>query len=149
MKDKNDENECLNAYYEYLTIVQELEPEHIRIYTDGSHCPRSCKTGYGIRVIHHSNGHEKVIHEVSRGLGEATINEAELASVHEALHWLIHEDDKIIPHVPIHVFTDSKYTYNASTTATIHRANFYLIQEIQNFGHRIRKLFNTPQPCMH
>ena len=51
--------------------------------------------------------------------------------------------------MPIHVFTDSKYTYNASTTATIHRANFYLIQEIQNFGHRIRRLFNIPQPCMH
>ena len=124
MKDKNDENECLNAYYEYLDIVNQLEQEHIRIYTDGSHCPRSRKTGYGIRVIHHSNGHEKVIHEVSRGLGEATINEAELTSVHEALHWLIHEDEKNIPHVPIHhVFTDSKYTY----TATIRRTNFYLI----------------------
>ena len=103
----------------------------------------------GIRVIHHSNGHEKVIHEVSKGLGEATINEAELTSVHEALHWLIHEDDKIIPHVPIHVFTDSTYTYIASTAVTIHRTNFYLIQEIQNFGHRIRKLFNIPHPSMH
>ena len=52
-------------------------------------------------------------------IGEATIDEAELASVHEALHWLIHEDDKNIPHEPIHVSTDSKFTYNASTTTTI------------------------------
>ena len=99
--------------------------------------------------MHHSRGREKVIHEVSKGLGEATINEAELTSIHEALHWLIHDGNGKAPHVPVHIFTDSKYAYNASTTVTIRRSNFHLVQEIQNFGHRIRKLFNTPYPSMH
>lgn len=71
VKDKRDENECLDAYYEYLNIVNELEPEHIRIYTDGSHCPRTRKTVYGIRIVLYSFGREKVIHEASKGLGEA------------------------------------------------------------------------------
>ena len=148
VQDKTDENECLDAYFEYLNIINELEPEHIRIYTDGSHCPKESRTGYGIRIVHHYNGHEKVIHERSVGLGRATINEAELTSVHDALHWLIHENNKV-PHVPIHIFTDSKYTYNASTTASIRRTNFHLVQEIQNYGHRLRKLFNIPRPSMH
>ena len=92
VQDKKDESQCLDAYNEYLEILSELEPEHIRIYTDGSHCPETRATGYGMRIVHHSDGSERVIHEVSKGLGQATINEAELEAVHEGLYWLIHEN---------------------------------------------------------
>ena len=133
VKDKNDENECLDAHYEYLNILNELEPEHIRIYTDGSHCPETKRTGYEIKIVSHSIGHERVIHEVSKGLGESTINEAELAAVYEALKWLIRQSESDVPYVPVHIFTDSKYTYNACTSVSIRRKNFHWVQEIQNF----------------
>ena len=44
VQDKKDESQCLDAYNEYLEILSELEPEHIRIYTDGSHCPETRAT---------------------------------------------------------------------------------------------------------
>ena len=149
VKDKSDENECLDAFYKYLDILSELEREHIRIYTDGSHCPQTNKTGYGIRIVLHSLGRERVVHEVSRGLGEATINEAELAAVHEALHWLTLQDEDVVPRVPVHIFTDSKYTYNSATSVSVRRKNFHWIQEIQNFGHRLKKDYDIPFPDMH
>lgn len=65
------------------------------------------------------------------------------------MRWLIHEGNKEVPHVPIHIFTDSKYTYNASTSTQIRRTNFHLVQEIQNYGHRLTKLFDIPRPSMH
>ena len=70
-------------------------------------------------------------------------------AVHEALHWIIHSENDKAPHVAIHIFTDSKYTYNAVTTIAIRRVNFHLVQEIQNYGHRIRELFDTSYPCIH
>ena len=94
-------------------------------------------------------GHERVIHEVSKGLGESTINEAELAAVYEALKWLIRQSESDVPYVPVHIFTDSKYTYNACTSVSIRRKNFHWVQEIQNFGHRLKSLCNMPHPCMH
>ena len=59
VNDKDDEDQCLNAFYEYLNILCELESEHLKIYTDGSHCPKDESTGYGIRIVHHSYGREK------------------------------------------------------------------------------------------
>ena len=149
VQDKSNEDECLNAYYEYPDILSELEPVHIRVYTDGSHCPETKKTGYGIRIVFHSGGRETVIHEVSDGLGESTINVAELAVVYEAVKWLIQRIESDIPHVPVHIFTDSKYTFNASTSMSIRRKNFHWVQEIQNFGHRLSSINNMPYPCMH
>ena len=109
VKDKNDEDQCFDACNEYLEIVTRLQPEHVRIYTDGSHNPDDRTTGYGVRIVHHSRGIEKVLHTVSKGLGSATVNEAELAAVHDALTWLFHENKQILP--PVHIFTDSKYTF--------------------------------------
>ena len=94
-------------------------------------------------------GRERTIHEASKGLGDSTINEAELAAVHEALHWLMHQRERDVPRVPIHIFTDSKYTYNASTSVSTRRKNFYWIQEIQNSWHRLKRVYNVPYPTMH
>ena len=147
VKDKTNEDLCLDAYFEYLNIIEELEPDHIRIYTDGSHNPDDLSTGYGARIIYRSQGREKVIHELSSGLGNATINEAELTAIHKALDWLLHDNQNQVP--PVHIFTDSKYAYNACTNKELRQTNFHLLQEIQNMGHRIKSQFNTPRPCIH
>ena len=84
---------------------------------------------------------------MSSGLGDASINDAELTAVHVALNWLLHKHKG--PLVPIHIFTDSKYTYNASTSPLSRRKNFHLIQEIQNLGYRIGDLNNMTRPLMH
>ena len=64
------------------------------------------------------------------------------------MHWLIHQGTRKVPKVPIHIFTDSKYTYKVSTSAEVGKRNFYLIQEIQNFAYRIRSKHKT-EICMH
>ena len=112
-----------------------------------SHDPDDLTTGYGARIIYHSRGNERVLHEISKGLGNATINEAELTAVYKALNWLLHENNEPIP--PVHIFTDSKYTYNASTSVAIRRTNFHLVQEIQNQGHRLHCRYKIPRPHMH
>ena len=104
----------MDAYDEYLSIISEFEPEHIRVYTDGSHSQSEQKTGYGIRIIEHSQGREAVLLQMSAGLGDASINDAELTSVHVALNWLLHKHRG--PLVPIHIFTDNTYAFKASTS---------------------------------
>ena len=147
VKDKTDQILCMDAYDEYLSIISEFEPEHIRVYTDGSHSRTEERTGYGIRIIKYSRGREAVLLQESSGLGGATINDAELTAVHVALNWLLHKHKG--PLVPIHIFTDSKYTFNASTSIISRRKNFHLTQEIQNLGYRIGDLNNMTRPLMH
>ena len=147
VRDKTNEDLCTNAYNEYLEIISGFEHEHIRVYTDGSHSPTEDTTGYGIRIIGHSRGSETVLMQRSEGLGNASINEAELTAVHEALNWLIHKYKR--PLGTVHIFTDSKYAFNASTSVVFRRKNFHLIQEIRNLGHRIGDLDNTSRPVMH
>ena len=53
------------------------------------------------------------------------------------------------PLAPIHIFTDSTYTFNASTTLFSRRKNFHLTQEIRNLGYRICDLKNMSRPVMH
>ena len=81
----------MGAYDEYLNIISDFEPEHIRVYTDGSHSRTEQKTGYGVRIIKHSRGREAVLLGKSVGLGDASINDAELTAVYDALSWLFHK----------------------------------------------------------
>ena len=89
----------MDAYDEYLSIISEFEPEHIRVYTDGSHSRTEERTGYGIRIIKCSRGREAVLLQESSGLGDASINDGELTAVHVALNWLLHKHKG--PLVPI------------------------------------------------
>ena len=84
---------------------------------------------------------------MSAGLGDASINDAELTAVHVALNWLLHKHRG--PLVPIHIFTDSTYTFNASTSLLSSRKNFHLTQEINSLGYRIGDLNNMTRPLMY
>lgn len=58
---KNDDDQCHDAYFEHSTVLSDLGP-------DGSHCHKARTTGYRIRIIERSLGHEEVLYEVSKGL---------------------------------------------------------------------------------
>ena len=51
--------------------------------------------------------------------------------------------------VPVHVSTYSKYTYNASTSVSIQRKNFHLVQEIQNLEHWVKSKAGFSLPLHH
>ena len=53
------------------------------------------------------------------------------------------------PRKPIHIFTDSMYTYNAGTSTTFQKQNFHLIQEIRNFGHQLGQRSKDQRPTLH
>lgn len=80
------------------------------MYPDGRHRKRTDSTGYGIRIILHHKGREKILLNHSEGLGNKSVSEAELAVIQEALYWLKHEYKSLLP--AIHIFTDSKYALN-------------------------------------
>ena len=83
----------------------------------------------------------------SEGLGDASINDAELTAVYDALNWLFHKCESSL--APIHIFTDRTYTFNASTTLFPRRKSIHLIQEIRNLGYRIGDLKHMTRPLMH
>jgi len=136
VEDKKDPMQCLIAYNEYREILEELEESHIRVYTDGSHNKQDKKTGCGFMIVNRSGRDEKTYHKEYKGLGSTSVNQAELTAVHEAISTLLRQRKK---NIPIHIFTDSKYTYNVCTTAETRRKHFYLAQEIHNLSHRLRE----------
>ena len=136
--DKDNDVECLRAYNEYREILEDLEPSHIRVYTDGSFAPKENKTGYGFSVLHRENGSSKKIHEHSKGLGSASVQQAELTAAHEALRYLL-TAEVTEARLPVHIFTDSKYTLHASTSPALRRKHFYLVQEIHNMSYRLKE----------
>ena len=61
VKDKADPAQCLEAYAEYREILDSLEKQHLRVYTDGSRSTKSGLAGYGLRIISRNKGDERVI----------------------------------------------------------------------------------------
>ena len=78
------------------------------------------------------------MYEHVAGLGSATVQQAEMTAVRDALFYLLHSD-AVLRRAPIHIFTDSMYTLHASTSAELRRKHFYLAQEIHNVAHRLNK----------
>ena len=114
------------------------------MYTDGSHSQENKTSGYGIRIVLHQYGSERVIHRVSEGFGSTPINEAEFTALHEALRWLLNNCE-----AAIRIFTNNKYTLNSSTSSELRRTNFYLTQEIHNFAERLPNENQTPFAVIH
>ena len=110
VKNKRDTNQCMDAYCEYREIVSNLERQHIRIYTDGSTSTQDQTSGFGVRIIFSHTGIETKLLDYERGLGNASISQAELTAVHTAMRWYVFENQY---HYPVLIFTDSKYTYDA------------------------------------
>ena len=138
VRNKNDPLECLRAYNEYRQILSELEPKHIRIYTDGSHSIKRNTTGYGISAILQDGPISEKLFDKSHGLGSASVQQAEMRAVRDALSSLLADKDILHTKVPVHIFTDSKYTFDASTAAELRSKHFYITQEIHNLAYRIK-----------
>ena len=136
IKDKTDPVQCYHAYLDYQDILHSLEQNHIRVYTYGSRSTETEISGYGLRIMYQVGSSVQIIHETASGLGHATIQQAELSAIREALFWIVQNLRE--SNLPVHIFTDSMYCYNTCTEHEIRRKNFYLLQEIQNFAHRLR-----------
>ena len=116
-------------------IVANLERQHIRVYTHGSKSQDDETCGYGIRIIISENGKERKLLDYAAGLGDASISEAELTAVHNALRWYVYKNKY---NYPIQIFTDSQYTYGAVTAPHPRKKHFYIVEEIQNYAHQIQ-----------
>ena len=68
-------------------------------------------------------------------------------AVQEALHWLEQQNKLQMQH--IHIFTDSKFTLNASTSPAFRKKHYYIVQEIQNIAHRIKTKNDMAKISMH
>ena len=140
VQDKSDANECKQARDELRLIQHELCSDRLEIWTDGSLTIEDGMSGYGYRIRSFENGKPTLLRSESGGLGSCTINQAELTALQRALQWvLLHYTKKRDRQV--HIFTDSKYTYRSETcdATGITRKNFFAIEEILNFGHRLRR----------
>ena len=58
-----------------------------------------------------------------------------------------HDYKSLLP--AVHIFTDSKYALNASTSHSFRKKHYYIIQEIQNTAHRIKNANNQIKIKMH
>ncbi|MBC8198783.1 MAG: hypothetical protein ISS67_02675 [Desulfobacterales bacterium] len=92
----------------------------IFIYTDGASSGNPGPSGIGILL--RFKDHEK---EISRNIGEATNNIAELEAIKTALLELKHYD------YPVRVFTDSSYAHGVLTLGWKARKNKELINSIK------------------
>ena len=52
---------CMYAYDEYIIIMTSLEDEYILIFTNVGHSSDSKSTGFGIRIVKHEHGGERVL----------------------------------------------------------------------------------------
>ena len=132
-----------------MTTLSRLETRHIRIYTDGGRHTDSNSAGFGIRIVSllHNDGKETILLNATEGLANVSVSEAELTTVQEALYRLEQEFKLQIPHVCI--FTDSKYTLHASTSPFFRKKHYYIVQEIQNIAHRIKRKSDLIKIVMH
>jgi ribonuclease HI len=100
------------------------EPEKdgvIYIYTDGASSGNPGPSGIG--VLLHYNGKKK---EISRYIGMATNNIAELDAIRVALEELKRTD------LPVRVFTDSQYAYGVLVLGWKARKNKELVESIRS-----------------
>ena len=140
VQDKNDATECKRARDELRLIQQELSPNRLEVWTDGSLTKEDGKTGYGYRIRGFVRGKPTLLQSKSGGLGKGTINQAELTDLQRALQWLLLNYSGNLDR-EVHIFIDSNYTYKSATcdATRIKRTNFFAIEEILNLGHRLRK----------
>ena len=105
------------AYDEYVAILSSLKDEHIRIYTDGGHSPDSKSTCFGIRIVKHKTEENMFSSGSQMDSGaRLSVRRSVSMAIYKALRWLQHEYKDIF--LPIHIFTDSKYAFNACTSVS-------------------------------
>jgi len=96
-------------------------PENcIHIYTDGASSGNPGPAGIGVLLIYHENRKE-----ISRSIGIATNNVAELTAIKTAVSLLKRND------LPVRIFSDSSYAIGVLTQNWKPQANTELISEIK------------------
>ena len=100
-------------------------PDIISIFTDGASSGNPGPAGIGV-VLHHS-GHKR---EISKSIGRATNNVAELTAIQEGLAALK------MTHLPVRLFTDSAYALGVLSLGWKAKKNKKLIQSIQRLMDR-------------
>jgi len=101
----------------------------VLIYTDGASSGNPGPSGIGVLLRH--GDREK---EISRFIGEATNNIAELEAIKEGLSALKKKD------LPVRVFTDSNYAFGVLTLGWKPRKNQELINSIKKMVERFEDI---------
>jgi len=96
------------------------DPDTVRIFTDGASSGNPGPSGIGIVLDY--QGHRK---EISRHIGIATNNIAELEAVRSALQHLKRKD------IPVQIHTDSSYVYGLLTQGWKAKKNPELVEAIR------------------
>jgi ribonuclease HI len=107
----------------------QVEQNMICIYTDGASSGNPGPSGIGILLLY--GRHEK---EISKHIGSATNNIAELEAIRVALLELKRTD------LPVKIFTDSSYAYGVLTLGWKAKKNEELIKSIKKIISKFRKL---------
>ncbi|HHP7234285.1 MAG TPA: ribonuclease HI [Desulfobacterales bacterium] len=102
------------------TPPEDTDPDTVRIYTDGASSGNPGPSGVG--VVLDFRGHRK---EISRYIGMATNNIAELEAVRTALQQLKRRD------VPVRIYTDSNYVYGLLSQGWKAKKNPELVEDIR------------------
>lgn len=105
------------------------EPGVIHIFTDGASSGNPGPSGIGI--LFRYGPHER---EISRDIGQATNNIAELEAIRTALS----EVKK--PELPVRIYTDSSYALGLIAKGWKARANRELVEEIRTLARRFKNL---------
>ena len=125
------------SYCQYKDIESRL-PSCIKVFTDGS--AKLSMAGLGATVVF--SDHERYI---SAPLGKGSNNMAELEAIYSSLSMILRiRIEGATRSLPIHIFTDSRYSQNILTAYSVRRKNFYLIEDIRNLATQLRYDYNMP-----
>ena len=108
-----------------------LDPggKYIKIYTDGASSGNPGPAGIGVLLIFQEN-----TKKISRFIGHATNNIAELTAIKVALEELKRTD------IPVRIFTDSSYSIGLLTLGWKPKKNQELVEEIKGLIRKFKDI---------
>lgn len=112
-----------------LDILAKLPDDCIHIYTDGASSGNPGPAGIGALLIYHENRKE-----ISKSIGIATNNVAELSAIKVAISHLKRHD------LPVRIFSDSAYAIGVLTQNFKPQANKALVSEIKGLTQKFKDL---------
>jgi len=123
-------NKNIVQYSTLLSVPEKISPnDAVIIYTDGASSGNPGPSGIGI--IMEYGRHKR---EISKYIGDATNNIAELTAVHLALLELKRRD------IPVKIYTDSNYVYRLLTSGWKAKKNIELVNSIRRLISQFSKL---------
>ncbi len=122
-KSPSQRDKTISATQSLEAIIK--QPDAVIIFTDGASSGNPGPSGIGV-VLRHGD-HKK---EISKSIGHATNNIAELEAIRVGLTALKHT------HLPVRIFTDSAYAQGVLTFGWKAKKNTKLIQSIKRLMRR-------------